>query len=552
MMLETLDAARDLRRLSQLAAILVRHGLGDLARRAGLPRLRGGGPQPAAGASAAQRVRLALGEMGPTFVKLGQILSTRVDLFAPEWIEQFEQLQDHAAPVPFADILHELSQALGADPATAFARFEPQPMAAGSIAQVHRAWLHDGRPVAVKIRRPGIEAVIEADLRLLGRLAERLQRDSPAIARYQPRALVRQFAKSLRRELDLRMECRNAERIAASLAEEPGIVVPAIHWQWTSPRVNVQDLVDGIPGRDLRAVDEAGLDRALLARRGARAVLRMVLADGFFHADPHPGNVFYLPGNRVALIDFGMVGRLSPPRREQLAELLHAIARRDARRASELLADWSEHAAVDLDALEDDVAAFIDEFHGLPLDQIEVGRLLGDFTALMREHGLVLPGDLAMLFKAALSLEGLGRLLDPAFDMVSEAKPFLASLVRGQRSPRRMLRTGSASVREAMALALQLPFDLRRLLKLAERGAVTVHIDVSHFDQAWARMDRSVSRLTMGIVTAALIVGSSIVMTTRSETTWLGLPLFGLLGFLGALAGGAWLLASIIRSGRRE
>ncbi|HWA14688.1 MAG TPA: AarF/UbiB family protein [Burkholderiales bacterium] len=551
-MLETLDAARDLRRLSQLAAILVRHGLGDLARRAGVPRLRTGGPQAAAGASAPRRVRLALGEMGPTFVKLGQILSTRVDLFAPEWIEQFEQLQDHAAPVPFDDIQRELAQALGADPSTAFARFEAQPVAAGSIAQVHRAWLHDGRPVAVKIRRPGIEAVIEADLRLLGRLAQRLQRESPAIARYQPRALVRQFAKSLRRELDLRMECRNAERIAASLAGEAGIVVPAIHWQWTSPRVNVQDLVEGIPGRDLRAVDEAGLDRALLARRGARAVLKMVLADGFFHADPHPGNVFYLPGNRVALIDFGMVGRLSPPRREQLAELLHAIARRDARRASELLADWSEDSMVDLPALEDDVAAFIDEFHGLPLEQIEVGRLLGDFTALMREHGLVLPADLAMLFKAALSLEGLGRLLDPAFDMVSEARPFLESLVRGQRSPRRMLRTGSASVREALALALQLPFDLRRLLRLAERGAVTVHIDVSHFDQAWARMDRSVSRLTMGIVTAALIVGSSIVMTTRSESTWLGLPLFGLLGFLGALAGGAWLLVSILRSGRRD
>jgi ubiquinone biosynthesis protein len=551
-MLETLDAARDLRRLSQLAAILVRHGLGDLARRAGFARLRAGGPRPAAGTSAPQRVRQALAEMGPAFVKLGQILSTRVDLFAPEWIEQFEQLQDHAAPVPFEAIGRELALALGTDPAVAFARLDPQPLAAGSIAQVHRAWLHDGRPVAVKVRRPGIEAVIEADLRLLGRLAERLQRDSPAIARYQPRALVRQFARSLRRELDLRMECRNAERIAASLAAEPGIVVPAIHWQWTSSRVNVQDFVEGIPGRDLRAVDEAGLDRALLARRGARAVLRMVLADGFFHADPHPGNVFYLPGNRVALIDFGMVGRLSPPRREQLAGLLHAIARRDARRASELLADWSEESMVDLAALEDDVAAFIDEFHGLPLEQIEVGRLLGDFTALMREHGLVLPADLALLFKAALSLEGLGRLLDPAFDMVSEAQPFLAALVRDRHSPRRMLHRGSASVREAMALALQLPFDLRRLLRLAERGAVTVHIDVSHFDQAWARMDRSVSRLTMGIVTAALIVGSSIVMTTRTESTWLGLPLFGLLGFLGALVGGAWLLVSILRSGRRE
>jgi ubiquinone biosynthesis protein len=554
MVLETLDAARDLKRLSQLAAILVKHGLGDLARRAGLPGLPGGRLKSTSTAGdapgAAQRVRHALEEMGPTFVKLGQILSTRVDLFSPEWIAQFEQLQDHAAAVPFESIVRELTEALDADPATAFASFDPKPLAAGSIAQVHRARLHDGRAVAVKIRRPGIARVIEADLRLLGRLADRLHRESPALARYQPRALVRQFGKSLRRELDLRMECRNAARIAASLADDPGVVVPAVHWEWTSSRVNVQDLIDGIAGRDLRAVDDAGLDRELLARHGAHAVLKMVLVDGFFHADPHPGNVFYLEGNRIALIDFGMVGRLSLQRREQLAELLHAIARRDARRASELLADWSEGAIAELAALEDDLEGFMDEFHGLPLDQIDVGRLLGDFTALMREHSLMLPADLALLFKAALSLEGLGRLLDPEFDMVAEARPYLESLIKDQRSPRALLRTGSRSLREALALGLQLPFDLRRLLKLAERGAVTVHIDVSHFDQAWERMDRSVSRLTVGIVTAALIVGSSIVMTTRSESTWFGLPMFGLLGFLGALGGGLWLLLSIARSNR--
>jgi ubiquinone biosynthesis protein len=557
MMLETLDAARDFKRLSQLATILIRHGLGDLAGRVGLGRLAGPvrrhpGDPKAGALGTPQRVRLALEEMGPTFVKLGQILSTRVDLFGPEWIAQFERLQDHAGEVPFDAIRRQLTDALGMDPLQAFTELDPVPLAAGSIAQVHRARLHDGRLVVVKVRRPGIESTIEADLRLLGRLAERLQRESPAAARYQPQQLVRQFAKSLRRELDLRTECRNAERIAANLSADPAVVVPAVHWQWTSERVNVQDLVEGIAGRDLDALDLAGLDRPLLARRGAQAVMQMVLRDGFFHADPHPGNVFYLAGNRLAFIDFGMVGRLSPQRREQLAELLYCIAGRDARRAAELLADWGEDGVIDLAALTEDVEGFVDEFHGLPLEQIEVGRLLGDLTALMREHGLVLPSDLALLFKAAISLEGLGRLLDPGFDMVSEARPFLEDLVRLQRSPRRLLRTGSASLREALLFASQLPSDLRRLLRLAERGAITVHVDVSHFDRAWERMDRSVSRLTMGIVTAALIIGSSIVMTTGGESTWLGLPLFGLLGFLGALAGGLWLLVSIIRSGRHD
>jgi ubiquinone biosynthesis protein len=554
MMLETLDAARDFRRLSQLAAILIRHGLGDLAQRVGIARR----PRRASGSATEdehgtpRRVRLALEEMGPTFVKLGQILSTRVDLFPPDWIAQFEQLQDHAGAVPFEAILRQLTEALGTDPHQVFAELDPVPLAAGSIAQVHRARLHDGRAVAVKVRRPGIESTIEADLRLLGRLAERLQRESPAAARYQPRELVRQFAKSLRRELDLGTECRNAERIAANLADDPAIVVPAVHWEWTSQRVNVQDLVEGIAGRNLEALDRAGMDRPLLARHGAQAVLRMVLRDGFFHADPHPGNVFYLDGNRIAFIDFGMVGRLSPQRREQLASLLYSIAARDSRRAAELLTDWGEDTAVDPTALAADVDAFIDDFHGLPLEQIEVGHLLGDLTALMREHGLVLPSDLALLFKAAISLEGLGRMLDPGFDMISEARPFLEALVRRQHSPRRLLRAGSQGVREALLLAMQLPSDVRRLLRLAERGAITVHIDVSRFDQAWERMDRSASRLTMGIVTAALIIGSSIVMTTGGESAWLGLPLFGLLGFLGAIACGLWLLVSIIRSGRHD
>lgn len=559
MVLETVDAARDLGRLSQLAAILIRHGLGDLAQRTGIARIVGraghslGRTRPAESTlTLPRRVRHAMEEMGPAFVKLGQLLSTRVDLFPPEWIAQFEQLQDHASAAPMDAIREQLRADLGADPEDVFAHFETVPMAAGSIAQVHRAVLRDGRRVVVKVRRPGIEVAIAADLRLLGRIAERLQSESPALARYQPRELVRQFAKSLRGEMDLRTECRNAERIAASLAADEAIVVPAVHWQWTTQRVNVQDLVEGIAGRDLDALDRAGLDRPLLARHGARAVMQMVLRDGFFHADPHPGNVFYLADNRVAFIDFGMVGRLSPQRRDQLADLLYSIARRDSQHAAELLADWGEDTAADLQALAGDVDAFIDDFHGLPLDQIEVGRLLADLTALMREHALVLPADLALLFKAAISLEGLGRMLDPGFDMVSEARPYLEDLVRRQHSPRRLLRAGSRSLREAALLAAQLPGDLRRLLRLAERGAVTVHIDVSHFDKAWERMDRSVSRLTMGIVTAALIIGSSIVTTVKTDATWLGLPFFGLLGFLGAIAGGVWLIFSIIRSGRHD
>ena len=561
MLWETLSAARDFGRLYEMGSVLVHYGFGDIAARLGITgaleragrTFRRGRGQATLHMTSAQRVRRALEDLGPTFVKLGQILSTRVDLFAPEWIAEFEKLQDHAAPVAFDAIHAQLVADLGADPGSVFAELDPVPLAAGSIAQVHCARLQDGSKVVLKVRRPGIEAVIEADLRLLSRLADAVERESPDLQHFRPRALVRQFAKSLRRELDLRTECRNAGRIAANLGDNAGIVVPQVYWEWTTPRLNVQAYIAGIPGRNLTAVDEAGLDRCLLARRGANAVLQMVLQDGFFHADPHPGNVFYLPDNRLAFIDFGMVGRISQERRNQLAELLYSLAQRDPDRAAELLVEWgSDGARTELQDLSMDLDSFIDEFHGLALEQIEIGHLLGDLTALMREHKLALPPDLALLFKAAISLEGLGRMLDPGFDMVSEARPFLDRIGRQRSSPRALVKQGSKSLREAAALALHLPGELRRLLKAMDKGGIKVHVDVSRLDRSFARMDRAVSRLTMGIVAAAFIIGSSIVMTVRTESTWFGLPLFGLLGFLGACICGIWLLISIARSGRNE
>ena len=560
MVLDAIETTRDIGRLYHLASVLARHGFGDLARRAGIARLleRAGKTlhlrhaPVATELSAAQRVRLALEEMGPTFIKLGQIFATRVDLFPPDWIVQFEQLQDHAAPLTVDALQAQLRADLGAPPEELFDEFDPVALAAGSIAQVHRARLRTGEPVVLKIRRPGIERIIDADLRLLRRMAVLAEKEWPAARRFRPTALVDQFSTSLHRELDLRTECRSAERIAANLAANPDVVIPKVYWQWTRASLNVQAFVDGIPGRDMEAVTAAALDRRLLARRGARAVLQMILRDGFFHADPHAGNVFYLPDNRIALIDFGMVGRLSAVRRGELVDLLFSLAARDSAQAAELLANWGGTSETNITALTSDLDAYIDEFHGLALRQIDVGHLLRGLAALMRANGLVLPADLALLFKAAISLEGLGRMLNPDFDMVAEASPYLMRIQRARRSPRALAKQGAQTLREAAALAARLPAQLRRLLKSMDHGALRVHVDLDHLDRAAERLDRGVSRLTMGIVTAALIIGSSIVMTAMTEQNWLGLPFLGLLGFIAAVAGGFWLLFSIARSGRHD
>jgi ubiquinone biosynthesis protein len=543
------ETARDLGRVQEIGAVLLRYGFGDLVRRLGIALHWKEAAQSAA-LNAPESARRALQDLGPTFVKLGQILATRVDLFAPEWIAELEKLQDRAPASPYPEVRAQLCDDLGGPPESVFAAFDAQPIAAGSIAQVHRARLADGTDVAVKVRRPGIVPVVEADLRLLARLAEMLETRFPELARFRPREVVRQFAGTLRRELDLATECRNAERVAASFRDRPEIVVPKVYWDWTSERVNVQQYIDGTPSRDPEALAAAGLDRAVLAHRGAQAMLKMVLEDGFFHADPHPGNVFYLPGNRVAFIDFGMAGHLSERRRDELVRLLDGLVGRDAEGVVDILLEWAGAAQVDSEKLAADVDAFIDRYHGLPLQDLRMGAMLADMTTLLREHRLALPPDLALVLKACVTLETYGRELDPQFDMVGEAAPFLQAATLERFGPARLAKRGWRASRILLDTLADLPRDLRELVRSARNGQLQVHVDLTTLYRFGQQLDGAANRLAIGIVTAAFIVGSAIVMTVEGGPTLLGLPLFGLLGFLGAAVAGAWLLISILRSGR--
>jgi len=571
MLLEALTSVRDLGRLNEIASVLIRYGFGDVVRRLGLANLleKAGhalhwdDAQAYAHMPPPQRVRRALEDLGTTFVKLGQILSTRVDQFEPEWVAEFSHLQDHAPPSPWPEVLAQLTEDLGAPPETLFKRFDPEPLAAGSIAQVHAAQLDDGTEVIVKVRRPGIKPRVEADLRWLAKLAATLEADHPELRAFRPREMVRQFARSLHRELDLANEGRQSDRIAANFrtwrdaeappgSTEPVIAIPRIHWLWTSERVCVQDRVQGIAGRQLDQVDAAGLDRKLLARRGARAVLKMIVEDGLFHADPHAGNVFYLPGNRIAFIDFGMVGRLSASRRDELIRLLVGLVQRDPQAVAEVMLDWAGDEATDEEGLVMDLQGFVDTYHGLTLKQINLAAMLGDLTGLLRQHHLALPADLALLFKSFITLEGMGRALDGAFNMAEEALPLLKHAVRARYRPKALMQRGWRALDEAFSLIGGLPQDLARLLRAARRGRLEVHIDIASLDRVGNQVESALNRLVVGLVVAALIVGSSIVMTVPGGPTLLGLPFFGLLGFVGAVAGSLWLIASISRSSKAK
>ena len=582
MLWQAMTAVRDLGRLHDIASILIRYGFGDMVRRMGLAdalartgrALHWNNAEEFAHMPPPARVRRALEEMGPTFVKLGQVLATRVDLFEPEWIAEFGKLQDSAPAASYAGIRQQLTEDLGAPPEEVFATFDPEPLAAASVAQVHRARLEDGSEVVVKVRRPGIRPIIEADLRWLARLAELAEGESQELRAFRPQEVVRQFAQSLRRELDFAGECRNAEHIAenfsgyadqdertgditAEAAPEPSavlpiIVIPRVYWQWTGERVCVQEFIAGISGRKLADVDQAGLDRKVLARRGARAVLKMIVEDGFFHADPHPGNVFYLPGNRIAFIDFGMVGRLTEERRDQLTGLLLGLVKHEPRRVADVMLDWTGDSAMDEDGLLLEIQTFVQQYHGVALKQLRLGDMLSDLVAILRQHQLALPPDLSLLIKAFISLEGMGRELDPDFDMAGEAMPLLEQALRARYAPTALLQRGWRGVSEALSLVAALPQDISRLLRAARRGRLEIHIDVTHLKRVGNQLDSAANRLVVGIVIAALIIGSSIVMTVPGGPTWLGLPFFGLLGFIGAVIGSIWLLLSIWRSGGKE
>ncbi len=568
MLWQALASVRDLGRLHDIASVLIRYGFGDLVQRFGLAgaladagrALHWGETQPLQ-LTPPQRLRRVLEELGPTFVKLGQVLATRVDLFEPEWIAEFGKLQDSAPPVPYEALLPQLVEDLGGPPEQVFASFEREPLAAASIAQVHRARLEDGTEVVVKVRRPGIRPVVEADLRWLLRLAQLAEAESPELRTFSPQQVVRQFGQSLRNELDFSVECRNAARIAAQFegyddgdASQPHpageplplIVVPRVHWEWSGERVCVQDYIAGIAGRKLAEVDAAGLDRKVLARRGARAVLKMIVQDGFFHADPHPGNVFYLPGNRIAFIDFGMVGRLSERRREQLMDLLLGLVQQEPARVADVLADWSGDGTLDHEMLVAEIEAFVEQYRSLPLRELRLGALLSDLVTILRHHHVSLPADLSLLVKAFVTLEGMGRELDPDFDMAGEALPLLRRLLHERYAPAALLRRGIGSARELVALLSGLPRDLSRLLRAARKGRLDIHIDLRNLRRVGNQLDRALSRLVVGIVIAALIIGSSIVLTVPGPQ-WLGT-----LGFLTALLGSLWLILSIWGASRRD
>ncbi|QUY46372.1 AarF/ABC1/UbiB kinase family protein [Serratia plymuthica] len=540
-----LVTARDRARLKEISSVLIRYGLQDIIRLLGLGSLLSGaesaGVQPD-NQTLPQRLRAALEALGPTFVKFGQILATRSDLLDSSWTDELDRLHSQASTLPWSELAAQVTTDLGADPHSLFAEFDSTPLAAASMAQIYRARLHSGEAVVIKVLRPGLAKTIHADLRLLTYLAETVEQQSPALARYRPRQMVRALATALNHELDLTHEGNNCERIAECFSSQAEVAIPKIYRQWSSKRLLVQEFLPGTAPENPQQLAAAGFDGPLLAQRGAQAFMKMVLEHRLYHADPHPGNVMALAGNRVGFIDFGMVGQLSERRRNQLLLLLQAIAERESDGIVNTLIAWSDSDPLDLLDLELAAQNFLDKQASSTLT---LGKALTDLLVMAREHQLAMPPDLVLLFKALITADGVLHRLDPNFDIIATLKPMLQQVMLQRYSPdavqRRMLALGA----EALDAGEELPQTLRLLMRRMKRGQIGADINVKNIDQLSKALERAAVTLAIAIVTAAFALGLAPYLMHASLRLW-GIPLFPALGGLACL-GGVLLLALRLR-----
>lgn len=547
------SSAREFGRLRELIAILLKYGFDDIVRwlqmegRIGWLRrwVRQDLPPEIRRLPSEARARLALEEMGPTFVKLGQILATRVDLLPSEWIAQLEKLQDQATAIPFAQLKPQLERSLGAKVSACFREIDETPVGTASMAQVYRAVTPLGQEVVLKIRRPGIEEKIQADLRLLKKLAEIAEAQSPELRRYRPLEVMQEFETSLLSELDFSIEARTADRLRDNLRQFDWLVIPRIYWEWTCDDLNVQEFIRGIPAKDVEAIDAAGLDRRQLARRGARAVWKMMLEDGLFHADPHPGNFLVLPGGRIAMLDYGMVGRLTATRRDQLIRLIRGVALQEPDTVTQVLVEWAAGRYVNREGLLAEVTNLIERYDGIPLPELDISDLLNAIAGILRNYSLRLPSELTLLAKACVTLEGFGRLIDPDFQLMEEAMPLLRKTLANRYSPKVLAR----AVRSRALDAVERLYHPGTMPASNGNGGGGYSgpppLQVEELTRLVNRLERASHRQARAVLLAGLFLVSGMMLQLEDGPHILGMHVIGLISLLGCTGYWLWMLTQL-------
>jgi ubiquinone biosynthesis protein len=501
--------------------------------------------------SRARRVRMAFEELGPTFIKLGQVLSSRPDLVPVELLNELSRLQDKVPPAPYEQIRDIVTSELGSPPETVFAAFDATPFASASIGQVHRAETHDGEAVAVKVMRPDIRKIIEVDLEIMLHLATLTERHIEELTLHGPVRIVEEFAHTLEREMDYTLEAASMERIASDFLGDRTVYIPKVYRETTTARVLTMEIVDGIKVSDVDRIDAAGLNRERITHRGADLLLRQVFDHGFFHGDPHPGNVFVLPGDVIGLVDFGITGSVSLSMREDFVELVHAVVHRDEVRVVQVLlkiTEWDREP--DLRRLEMDAADFMSQHLYKPLRDIQLKKLLQHLLEIAARHRLRIPPDIFLMMKTLATVEGVALVLDPAFDMVARTAPFIERIKRNRFRPDRLARDAFEAGAELVGLMRRLPRELLEISRLVKRRQLPFQVELAGLEAMLSTHDQISNRIAFAIIIAGLIVGSSILIISELPPLVYGISLIGMVVFAVGAVMGIWLLVAILRSGR--
>ena len=544
-----LKTIQNLGRFKEIVSVFVKYGFGDALGHLGLPGQQFADriSQVDSNLTTNQRLRLAFDDLGPTFVKFGQILSLRSDMLPKELTQELAKLQDEAAQVPVEEIIEEVESSLGRPIDEVFAVFDRTPVASASLSQVHRAVLRRGRlAVALKVQRPGIRGKVELDLGIFESIAGALHERMPEVKIYDLPGLVALIRQTLARELDFEREAQYMKIARSRMSRLPGMYVPEPHPGWSSPGLLVMEYVDGVRLADLdpKTVE----DREKMARAGLHSTVQQILEDGFFHADPHPGNVMIVEGTTLCLLDWGMIGRLGTRDRVHLIDLLAAIVEKDSERLVDTLLTVSRGAnTTDPQALERDVLDMLDIHMAASVAEIRIGELMLDITDLIRKYRLRVPPDLFMMIKALMTAEASVRRIYPELDVVSEIRPHVRRLAAQRFEPRRMFNRLKVLLLKLASSPGQFPRRLSDIAAKMERGELRVRFEHHHLDDLTSTLDKIFSRLTMGVIVGAMIIGSSLIITTGVPPLVLGYPLLGLAGFCISAVVGLWVVYDIIR-----
>lgn len=546
---------RDASRAREIITVLVRYGFEDLLKSLNLPstwvrRVVSDKDGRIERMTIPQRIRYACEDLGPTFVKIGQILSSRPDLLGPVIVEELKNLRDDVESIPIEEIEKRLDSELGQPWSEVFSSINVEPTGSASLAQVHKGVLREGEhPVALKVRRPGIEKALSSDMEILSWLAKNLHRRIKDIQAYDLPTIVDALEAGVRQELDFRVEAVNSRVFNEQNPYKEDVFAPKVYEELSSKRLLVMEHVEGDSADDADWTPEK---KKQLARRGGESMFHQILIKGFFHADPHPGNILVSKDGRLCLLDWGLTGHLTQAMRWILADLLDAVVNQDARKLVRVTRQINrDKPPIDEQHLEIDIAQVLAR-HGKDFRVNQAGEIMLDLARALSKNGVKMSRDYTMLTKAIVSVEETGRVLDPEFDLVSIAEPFLRKLMLERYRPEQILRDFWLDSREWMRDVGKLPGDIQRVLRRIEKEDIGLNLRLDKLEKLAEPLDGAINRVVLGLIIGSLIIGSSMIMTTGTGPLLWGFPQLGLFGYLLSGLLGLWVVFDIIRHGRHR